>query len=75
MDSNINGAFRSPFYILLFRSITTMNSAKRDLLKREKRNLALAETIGWIVLAVGGFLCAKGIIKGLEIFFSLQGIH
>jgi len=52
-----------------------MNSAKRDLIKREKRNQALAETIGWFVLAIGGFLCAKGVIKGLELFFSLQGIH
>jgi hypothetical protein len=52
-----------------------MNSAKRDLIKREKRNQALAETIGWLVLATGGFLCAKGIIKGLELFFGLYGIH
>jgi hypothetical protein len=52
-----------------------MNNAKKDLLKREQRNQALADTIGWLVLAVGGFLCAKGIIKGLEVFFSLQGIH
>ena len=52
-----------------------MNTAKRDLIKREKRNQALAETIGWLVLAVGGFLCAKAVIKGLELFFSLQGIH
>ena len=52
-----------------------MNSAKRDLLKREKRNQAIAESLGWFVLAIGGFLCAKGIIKGLEVFFSLYGIH
>tara|TARA_A200000113_G_scaffold126673_1_gene113988 strand:- start:84 stop:242 length:159 start_codon:yes stop_codon:yes gene_type:complete len=52
-----------------------MNSAKRDLLKREKRNQATAETIGWLVLAIGAFISAKIVLFGLQVFFSLQGIH
>ena len=52
-----------------------MNSAKKNLLKREVRNQAIADAIGWIILASGAFICAKLLIKGLQIFFSLQGIH
>ena len=52
-----------------------MNNAKKEMIKREKRNQAIAESLGWFVLAVGGFLCAKAVIKGLELFFGLYGIH
>ena len=52
-----------------------MNNAKKEMIRREKRNQAIAESLGWFVLAIGGFLCAKGIIKGLELFFGLYGIH
>lgn len=52
-----------------------MNSAKKQMIKREKSDQAIAETLGWLVLAVGAFICAKFLLKGLQIFFSLQGIH
>ena len=52
-----------------------MNTAKRDLIKREKRNQAIAETVGWLVLAIGAFISAKIVLFGLQVFFSLQGIH
>ena len=52
-----------------------MNSAKKNLLKREQRNQAIADTIGWIILASGGFILAKFTLMGFQIFFSLQGIH
>jgi len=52
-----------------------MYKAKQDMIKREKRNQAIADTIGWIILASGGFILAKFLLIGLQIFFSLQGIH
>ena len=55
--------------------VLTMNSAKKQMIKREQRNQAIADTIGWIILAAGGFILAKFTLIGLQIFFSLQGIH
>ena len=52
-----------------------MNSAKKNLLKREVRNQAIADTIGWIILAAGAFICAKLLLKALQVFFVLTGIH
>ena len=52
-----------------------MNKAKRDLIKRAERNEAIADLIGWLILASGGFILAKFLLMGLQIFFSLQGIH
>jgi len=52
-----------------------MNNAKKEMIKREQRNQAIADAIGWLILASGAFICAKLLLKGLQIFFSLQGIH
>ena len=52
-----------------------MNSAKKNLLKREVRNQAIADTIGWLILASGAFICAKLLLKALQVFFVLTGIH
>ena len=52
-----------------------MNKAKRDLIKRAERNEAIADLIGWVILASGGFILAKFLLIGLQTFFSLQGIH
>ena len=52
-----------------------MNNAKKEMIRREKRNQAIAESLGWFVLAIGAFICAKLVLKGLQMFFILQGIH
>lgn len=52
-----------------------MNNAKKELMKRETRNQAIADTIGWVILAAGGFILAKFTLIGLQIFFGLTGIH
>ena len=52
-----------------------MNKAKRNLIKREERNQAIADLIGWLILASGGFILAKFLLMGLQTFFVLTGIH
>lgn len=48
-----------------------MNQAKKDLLKREKRNEAIANFICWSILAGCTFLIGKLLLSSLRLFFSL----
>ena len=52
-----------------------MNSAKKRLEQRIKRQDRLADTIGWLCISIGVFLGGNIMLKALQIFFSLQGIH
>jgi len=48
-----------------------MNQAKKDLLKREKRNEVIAHFICWLLLAGATLLIGKLLLSSLRLFFSL----
>ena len=52
-----------------------MNSAKKKQLAKEYRQQVAVETVGWIILSAGAFIGANILLKCVQVFFSLQGIH
>ena len=52
-----------------------MNSAYKRVVQKAKRQQQIAELIGWLILSSMAFIGSILLVKGLQIFFSLQAIH
>ena len=48
-----------------------MNQAKKEMIKRDKRNQAIAHLICWLLLAGCTFLIGKLLLAYIRLFFSL----
>jgi heme oxygenase len=52
-----------------------MNSAYKRIKQKAKRQQQIAELIGWLILSGGAVIGSTLLVKGIQIFFSLQYIH